>query len=378
MEKEILTKSLKSEAKRLGFDYAGVCPVVKPDNFGHFENWLDSGYFGEMSYLNERREAYRDPQMVMGGAVSILMLATNYQTLEPALINEGQGRVSRYAWGDCDYHDSIHIRLKSLVEFCRTLPEPIVARGVVDTAPLLEREFAQLAGMGWQAKNTMLISRELGSWFFIAALLVDKELQYDMPFKTDHCGTCTACLDACPTDAFVKPHVLDATKCISYLTIEHRSSIPVKLREPMGDWIFGCDVCQDVCPWNNKPQATDKDEFLPASDRNPTNLRELFWLDDDQFRARFRKTPLWRPKRRGLLRNAAIVLGNRPARKNMDALSRGLNDQEELIRGACAWALGRHGNYQSQPILENRLAAETTDEVKQEIIHALKVARSDT
>ncbi len=373
MPNENLTESLKSEALRLGFDYAGACPAIEPHTIGHLESWLDAGYFGEMSYLDERREAYRDPNMVMDGAASVLMLATNYQTVEPVSPQAGQGRVSRYAWSDCDYHDKIHARLKSLVKFCESWPTSIRARGIVDTAPLLEREFAQLAGLGWQAKNTMLISREIGSWFFIAALLVDVKLDYDQRFETSHCGTCTACLDACPTDAFVSPHVLDATKCISYLTIEHRSPIPLELRPQMQDWIFGCDVCQDVCPWNRKTEATDDADFQPNVDRNPMALRELFYLDDDQFRQRFRKTPLWRPKRRGILRNSAIVLGNRPDQENVAALSAGLNDAEELVRGACAWALGNHLALGTQEVLRDRLAIESCEEVRNEIQWALGI-----
>ena len=212
-------------------------------------------------------------------------------------------------------------------------------RGVVDTAPLLEREFAQLAGLGWVGKHTLLINRQQGSWFFLAALITDVELSYDAPHETDHCGTCRACLDACPTGAFPQPYVLDATRCISYLTIELRDAVPAELRSGIGDWLFGCDVCQDVCPWNSRAPLSRQAEFAPRADSNPINLISLFDLDDATFRERFRHTPLWRPKRRGLLRNAAIVLGNRPTPAAIPALIRGLNDDEPLVRGACAWAL---------------------------------------
>lgn len=366
-----LTQSLKKEAKTIGFDVCGAAPAVSPAGFQHFQDWLSAGYHGEMSYLEERQAAYQHPSHVLDGAVSVLMLGINYQTAEPTDPGVGQGRVSRYAWSDCDYHDVIHAKLKQLVRFCREQSEGISVRGVIDTAPLLEREFAQLAGIGWRAKNTMLISREIGSWFFLAALLLDQPLDYDEPFQANHCGTCTACLDACPTDAFVSPHQLDATRCISYLTIEHRSPIPHELRGGIGDWVFGCDVCQDVCPWNKKPDATDSETFLPREDRNPMALRELFELDDDSFRLRFRKTPLWRPKRRGILRNAAIVLGNRPDRGNIPSLSLGLADVEPLVRGASAWALGQHELDQTATELENRLSIENDGCVRGEIELAL-------
>ena len=191
------------------------------------------------------------------------------------------------------------------------VPEARV-RGVVDTAPLLEREFAQLAGLGWVGKNTLLINRHEGSWFFLAALLTDIELVYDASQETDHCGICRACLDACPTAAFPRPYVLDASRCISYLTIELRDAVPDELRPGIGEWVFGCDICQDVCPWNSRSPVSQHAEFLPVGDRNPIDLIGLFDLDEAAFRERFRHTPLWRPRRRGILRNAAIVLGNRP------------------------------------------------------------------
>ena len=188
----------------------------------------------------------------------------------------------------------------------------------------------------------MLINKPNGSFYLLAALLLDVELEYDQPFEGNHCGTCTACLDACPTDAFVGPNILDGKKCISYLTIEHRSPIPVELRSQMQDWILGCDVCQDVCPWNQRTPESPHMEFIPLEARHPLELKGLFELDDDQFRQLFRKTPLWRPKRRGILRNAAIALGNQPAKENVDPLLLGTHDQEPLIRGAAVWALLQH------------------------------------
>ncbi len=369
---ELLTESLKAESQRLGFQLSGACPAVEPTGFRHLEDWLDSGCAGEMTYLENRREAYRHPRHVLDGAVSVMMLGMNYKTAVPVAPSTGEGLVSRYAWSNCDYHDLIHDRLRQLIKACRRLCPNVRVRGVVDTAPLLEREFAQLCGIGWQAKNTMLINPQIGSWFFLAALLLDVPLQYDQPFMTSHCGTCTACLDACPTKAFIQPHRLDARRCISYLTIEHREAIPVEFRDKMGAWVFGCDICQEVCPWNNKPVFDGETAFRPDSSRNPLSLTELFFLDDHQFRQRFRKTPLWRPRRRGLLRNAAIALGNQPAQANLAALTHGLNDDEPLIRGAAAWALGRHPSELAETVLSKRRAIEQDPTVLTEIEAALE------
>ncbi len=246
-----------------------------------------------------------------------------------------------------------------------------MARGVVDTAPLLEREFAQLAGLGWIGKNSLLLNRQWGSWFFLAALLTDVELSYHADSEVDHCGTCTACLEACPTDAFVQPYVLDARRCISYLTIELKEAIPADLRPGLGDWLFGCDECQDVCPWNGRVPATVERSFRPRADSDPVELAWLFDLDDQRFRTWFRDTPLWRPRRRGILRNAAIVLGNQRCVAALPALIKGLQDDEPLVRGACAWALGQCGVPPAIAALRDRQAAEPHEEVQQEIAAAV-------
>ena len=299
------------------------------------------------------------------------MLALNYRTAEPQEPSRGEGRISRYAWGEGDYHDVIHKRLRRIVAWMSNAMPEAKARGVVDTAPLLEREFAQLAGLGWIGKNTLLLNQQAGSWFFLAAMLTDCELKYDASHETDHCGTCRACLDACPTDAFPQPYVLDATKCISYLTIELRKSIPHQLRDGIGDWLFGCDVCQDVCPWNNHAPTSNEAAFAPQPDHDPIDLASLFSLTDDQFRARFRKTPLWRSKRRGILRNAAIVLGNQRDSNAIPALIRGLEDAEPLVRAACAWALGAINETIAVEALQKQLECEKNASVRQEIRAAI-------
>ena len=346
-----LTTELKSAAAQLGFARSGACPAVGPAGLVRFDEWLAAGYAGEMRYLPDRRTAYEHPRHVLDSVRSVLVLAFDYRTVEPSMSQPGQGRVSRYAWGS-DYHDLVHERLQRLREHCLALAPAAQVRGVIDTAPLLERDLAQLAGLGWIGKNTLLLNKQAGSYFFLAALLTDLELDYDLSHEADHCGTCTACLDACPTDAFVAPYVLDARRCISYLTIESRQPIPRELREEMGDWLFGCDVCQEVCPWNRHAPKVDEPALQPLGGQTTVELTSLFELDDEAFRRRFRHTPLWRPKRRGILRNAAIVLGNRPTPLAVDALIRGLNDHEPLVRGACAWALGRQSGERSRNALE--------------------------
>ena len=365
-----LTDALKAESRRLGFDLAGACPAVTPPGIDRFRQWLAAGFAGQMHYLADRAAAYEHPRHVMDGARSLLMLATVYRTAEPASVATGQGRVSRYAWG-VDYHDLIHDRLHQLADFHRRLVPGAKVRGVVDTAPLLEREFAQLAGLGWIGKNTLLIHTELGSWFFLAALLTSEELCYDESPTANHCGTCRACLDACPTGALVDAGRLDARRCLSYLSIELRGPIPTDLREPMGQWLFGCDICQEVCPWNGRAPTTEEPSFQPSADRNPAELAGLFLLDDETFRRRFRGTPLWRAHRRGLLRNAAIVLGNWPDESALTSLVRGLADAEPLVRGACAWALGRYAQPSAQAALRARLAIEPDAEVGREIVEAI-------
>ena len=272
---------LKARAGELGFDLCGICPAVPPPGAGRLQAWLAAGYAGQMHYLPDRADAYARPQSVLAGARSIVMLAMNYRTAEPIAPQPGQGKVSRYAWGH-DYHEIIRDRLAKLADWVRGRMPQVQLRGVVDTAPLLEREFAQLAGLGWIGKNTLLLNKQLGSWFFLAALLVDAELEYDLPHETDHCGTCRACLDACPTNAFVDAYVLDARKCISYLTIELRDAIPAQLRPGLGEWVFGCDVCQDVCPWNHRAPLTMEPAFNPGEGMNPLELAGLFFLDDDR------------------------------------------------------------------------------------------------
>jgi epoxyqueuosine reductase len=371
MDAREISELVKARAAELGFAHCGICAPATPTRLAELDKWLAAGFGGQMHYIADRRDAYADPNRVLDGVKSIVMLGMQYSTVEPAPNTATQGRVARYAWGNADYHDLIRDKLHELADYLRELVPAALTRGVVDTAPILEREFAQLAGLGWVGKNTLLLSKHAGSYFFLAALLTDAQLEIDTAHLADHCGTCTACLDACPTQAFPQPYVLDATRCISYLTIELQDTIPVELRRGMGDWVFGCDVCQEVCPWNRSAPPATEVNFSPHPDFDPLELLEVFELNDGAFRRRFRHTPLWRSHRRGLLRNAAIVLGNGRDPQAIPALSRGLNDIEPLVRGAAAWGLGQFQSTDADELLRKRLSEEADAQVITEIEAAL-------
>jgi epoxyqueuosine reductase len=324
-------------------ELAGIAPATRADGFDKLRSWLDQGFAGEMEYMHRHADARRHPSSILPEVRSVVMVGMNYKP-----DNRGQGsgvraqggKVARYALGE-DYHDVLRRRLNQLLAKVQEEVPDCRGRGVVDTAPLLERDFARRAGLGWFGKNTMLISKRLGSYFFIGALLLDVDLEPDPVHETSHCGTCTACLDACPTDAFTAPGQLDARRCISYLTIELRGPVPEDLREPTGDWLFGCDICQEVCPWNRKAPPGKEAAFQPRPELESIDSVELLGLSEEQFRERFRGTALMRAKRRGLLRNAAIVLGNRGDPAALPALEKALGDSEPLVREAAGWAVQR-------------------------------------
>jgi epoxyqueuosine reductase len=338
-----LEERIKERARALGFELAGIAPATPADGFDRLRDWLDRGYAGAMDYLERHADARRHPAAVLPQVRSVVMVGMNYFLPDAASDRTpvaGAGRVARYARG-ADYHDVLRQRLNALLDWLRAELPGCRGRGVVDTAPLLERDFARRAGLGWFGKNTMLLNKRLGSYFFLGALLLDRELRPDPPHETAHCGTCTACLDACPTQAFPEPGVLDARRCISYLTIELKGPVAEELRAPMGDWLFGCDVCQEVCPWNRKAPHAAEPAFQPRPDLEPVDLIELLGLSEAEFRQRFRGTALTRPKRRGLLRNAALVLGNQGDPAALPALRRALDDPEPLVREAARWAIVR-------------------------------------
>jgi epoxyqueuosine reductase len=337
-----LEQRLLHRARELGFELAGIAPATNADGFCHLQEWLARGCAGEMDYMRRHEGAREHPQAVLPDVRSVVMVGLNYFPGPDGRDHVAalHGRIARYAAG-ADYHDVMRGKLTDLLAWAQQEAPGLRGRGVVDTAPLLERDFARRAGLGWFGKNTMLINKRLGSYTFLGALLLDLELAPSRPFEANHCGSCTRCLDACPTDAFTAPFQLDARRCISYLTIELRGPIPAELRAGMGDWVFGCDVCQEVCPWNRKaPEAVE-----PALRPDPVGLTleliELLGLSEEEFRRRFRDTALWRTRRRGLLRNAAIALGNVGDARALPALQRALDDSEPLVREAAQWSIER-------------------------------------
>ena len=301
---------LKAEAYARGAMLAGVARLGPMETADAYDDWIAKGFAGEMSYLERGAEKRRDSTLPVPGAVSALVIAVNYGGTQP------DGPIARYARGD-DYHDVLVPMLRGIQEWASAeLGVSVAGKAYTDTGPILERELARRAGLGWFGKNTMLISPKHGSFFFIGVLLLGLELEVDPPFVSDHCGSCTRCLEACPTDAFVEPRVMDATQCISYLTIEAKGEIPVELRERMGELVYGCDICQSVCPWNVKfSQELAGDSpfrarpFLDAKDA-VTLARDILSLDQEGFSAAFRKSPMKRAKLAGLRRNAAVVIDN--------------------------------------------------------------------
>jgi epoxyqueuosine reductase len=369
------SQRIKIEAQRLGFELVGISPARVPPHEESFARWLREKYHGRLDYMERTELLRRDPRLLVPWAVSIISLGMNYHTPFQRLTppEPGRGWISRYAWG-ADYHEIIRNKLEALLTFVREIGgETVEGRAFVDTAPILERDFAGTAGIGWTGKNTQLISPKKGSWFFLGELFTSLPLAYDQAIR-DRCGRCDLCLKACPTGAFVGPYLLDARRCISYLTIELKGFIPRHLRPLIGNHIFGCDICQEVCPYNVKASSTEEASYLPRQGLYAPDLIELLSMDEEEFRRRFRGSPIVRAKRRGFLRNVAVALGNNAGPQAVPALTHALNDQEPLVRGHVAWALGRIGSSEGLAALRQKLLSEENPEVKTEIEEALREA----
>jgi len=337
---ESTTERVKALARETGFDLVGIAAPEPPPHLDFFADWVARGYAGEMAYLTGQVARRSDLRSAFPWARSLVCVGVQYDTPNPYSTEApDRGWIARYAWGD-DYHDVLAALLDRLAARIEEELGSFRSRRYVDTGPIAEKSWAAAAGLGAYGKNTCLLHPEHGSWFFLGELVTDLALVADAP-RADMCGTCTACLDACPTQAFPAPYVLDATRCISYLTIELRGAIPEKLRAPMGRHAFGCDICQDVCPWNSRrrhhgPAAFDAREGLAAPD-----LDELAALDAEGFARRFRRSAVKRAKRRGLLRNVAVAIGNSGDGSKRPILERLLKDNDELVQEHARWALRR-------------------------------------
>jgi epoxyqueuosine reductase len=338
----LIAAQLRAEALRLGFSRVGITSLVEPPHHEAFRGWLARGLAGPLREWMDRHEPLRRSAVaILEGAASVVMLATDHATLPDSRgCPSGQGRVARYAWGD-DYHDLLRARVNDLSVWLESRVSGCRTRGVVDSAPIAERDFAWAAGLGWFGKNTMLIDPKAGSYFLLTAFLTDVVLPADAPLQTDHCGTCTACLDACPTGALPEPGVLDAARCISAITVESQAPVALDLRPGMGNWVFGCDICQEVCPWNRHAPGSSELTFQPRGGEATLSLTGLLSLDEPAFRKRFKGSAIKRAKRTGLLRSAAIALGNQPDPASFPALAAAAGDTDPVIREAADWALGR-------------------------------------
>jgi len=339
-----LKQAIQQEARRLGFVLAGVTTPEPPPHLSTFEAWLERGRHASMGYIEREgaRARRADPRLILPDCKSILVLAVPYSNPKTASAPDEagpHGRVAAYAWGD-DYHVILPERLQTIVAFIEAqVGHAVASRWYTDTGPVLERDLAQRAGLGWIGKNTCLINPRHGSYFLLAEIFLDLELEPDPPFITDQCGTCTRCIEACPTQCILPDRTIDAGRCISYLTIELKDDIPPDLRPMLGNWVFGCDVCQAVCPWNRfaEPEGDAAFKARPGVAR-PGLIQELD-LTRERFNRKFEGSPVRRAKRGGYLRNVAVALGNENNREAVAGLERSLDDPEPLVRDHAAWAI---------------------------------------
>jgi len=353
-----ITAQIKRTAHAAGFELAGIAPVSDFAELSHFTDWIEAGHAGEMKYMEARDPAGQLKRASLRStapwARSVIVCAINYNTAHPYSVEADdpeRGWISRYAWSREDYHEAVMRRLRVVENRLQddvgkpgrdaraTVGETaaLETRCYVDTGPLVERVYAKYAGVGWIGKNTCILNQKLGSWLFLGVILTSLELEPDLP-APDRCGSCTRCIDACPTDALIAPYQLDSNKCISYLTIEKRGPIPEEMREGMGRHVFGCDICQDVCPWNRKAPATSAAEFQPREGLVNPALDWIAEMSVEQFRDQFRGSPIRRTKRTGLRRNAAIAMGNSGDGRFSAVLEKLAADEDPLVAESAAWA----------------------------------------
>jgi len=343
-----IEQTIKQVALDAGFELAGIASLADFPELARFPDWISAGRAGEMKYLESRDEAGNLRRASLRTAFlwarSVVVCGINYNTAQPystEVNTPGPGWISRYAWSCEDYHDSVLRRVREVEANLREIAGPDAqTRSYVDTGPLVERVYAKYAGVGWIGKNTCVINQKIGSWLFLAVIITSIELAADRP-SPDRCGTCTRCIEACPTQALIAPYELDSNRCISYLTIEKRGSIPEELRPGMGHQVFGCDICQDVCPWNRKAPASDKPEFQPREGLVNPALAWLAEISEEEFREKFRGSPIKRAKRSGLRRNALIAIGNSGDRNLLSVVERASADPDPTVAQTGRWATER-------------------------------------
>lgn len=334
-----LVETIRARARDAGFDFAGVAPAGPAPGTERLEEWLRLGMHGTMSWMEDPEGHRRDIHRALPWARSLVLVGLGYHTGDAPSTAPDRGAISRYAWG-LDYHRMVRARLETLAVSITSLVPGCRTHAFVDTSPVMEKTHAEAAGLGWRGKHTNLLRKRFGSWFFLGGLATDLELPPDRP-ANDHCGTCSRCIDICPTRAIVAPYVLDARRCIAYLTIEHRGTIPVEMRPAIGNRIFGCDDCQEVCPWNRFAVRTPIADFMPRPGALAPLLPALFALTQGQWSRRFRRTPVRRAGYLGFLRNVAVALGNWGTREAAAALTTRRDDASPLLREHVAWALAR-------------------------------------
>ena len=340
-----LAEFVKSTALAVGFDIAGIAPVREFRELEYFPEWIANGHAGEMRYLESRDESGQlkrsSLSRVAPWARSVIVCALNYNTAQPYSTqpaDPGEGWISRYAWFTGDYHDFVMKRLRAVEARLRESAPQLESRCYVDTGPIVERIYAKYAGLGWIGKNTCLINQKIGSWLFLGVILSSLELTPDLP-APDRCGTCTRCIDACPTNAFIAPHQMDASRCIAYLTIEKRGEVPLEFRDQMGRHVFGCDICQDVCPWNRKAPASNAPEFQTRGELVNPALDWLATINEEDFRQTFRGSPVKRTKRQGVRRDAVLAMGNSGYERFLPLLEELTNDEDPVVAEHARWAL---------------------------------------
>ncbi len=360
-----LKSRIRREAERLGFDRVGVASAGPAPHFEAFARWIADGRHGDMAYLARRMPQRADPRAVFAQAESVLVVGMNYCAGGDSAPSGLQGRFGRYALGR-EYHAVVRCRLQALLGWLRTAEPSAEGRCFVDTGPVLEKAWGSRTAIGWMGKNTTLISRRLGSWMVLGVVLLNLPLEPDLPAE-DGCGTCRRCIDACPTGALVAPYVLDARLCVSYLTIEHRGPIPRRLRPLIGNRIFGCDACQEACPYNRFENPDGKTWLAPAAAGGAADLIPLAGMTDGEFRRRFRNTPVLRATRDGFVRNVVTALGNSGRSEAVPALEKALEDPSPLVRSTAAWALGRLSPQSVRRLLPETLGRERDPLVLEEL-----------